>query len=55
MSSLMSDYYYCLFSPVNQGPLRPRMKRVNLRDLVFILEQERETNRSQSLFKAFMK
>lgn len=35
--------------------LRPRMKRVNLRDLMFLLEREREFNKSETLFKAFMK
>ncbi|XP_037813018.1 transcription initiation factor TFIID subunit 4 isoform X4 [Lucilia sericata] len=37
------------------APLRPRIKRVNLRDMLFFMEQERETCRSQMLFKAYLK
>ncbi|XP_055603043.1 transcription initiation factor TFIID subunit 4-like isoform X4 [Uranotaenia lowii] len=36
-------------------PLRPRIKRVNLRDMLFYLEQERESCRSQMLYKAYLK
>uniref|UniRef100_A0A182RF62 TAFH domain-containing protein n=1 Tax=Anopheles funestus TaxID=62324 RepID=A0A182RF62_ANOFN len=36
-------------------PLRPRIKRVNLRDMLFYLEQERDTGKSQMLFKAYLK
>lgn len=36
-------------------PLRPRIKRVNLRDMLFFMEQERETCRSQMLYKAYLK
>ncbi|XP_011195940.2 transcription initiation factor TFIID subunit 4 isoform X3 [Zeugodacus cucurbitae] len=36
-------------------PLRPRIKRVNLRDMLFFMEQERETSRSQMLYKAYLK
>uniref|UniRef100_A0A8W7PG74 Transcription initiation factor TFIID component TAF4 C-terminal domain-containing protein n=1 Tax=Anopheles coluzzii TaxID=1518534 RepID=A0A8W7PG74_ANOCL len=36
-------------------PLRPRIKRVNLRDMLFYLEQERETGKSQMLYKAYLK
>ncbi|GAB6021417.1 transcription initiation factor TFIID subunit 4 [Chamberlinius hualienensis] len=35
--------------------LRPRVKRVNLRDLTFVLEQERSTCRSVSLYKMMLK
>ncbi|KAG8235630.1 hypothetical protein J437_LFUL014888 [Ladona fulva] len=38
-----------------QLPLRPRVKRVNLRDLLFLLEQEKETCRTTLLYKAFLK
>lgn len=37
------------------APLRPRIKRVNLKDMVFYLEQERETCRSSMLYKAYLK
>ncbi|XP_046807136.1 transcription initiation factor TFIID subunit 4 isoform X3 [Lucilia cuprina] len=37
------------------APLRPRIKRVNLRDMLFFMEQERETCRSQMLVKAYLK
>ncbi|XP_073840387.1 TBP-associated factor 4 isoform X2 [Musca autumnalis] len=37
------------------APLRPRIKRVNLRDMLFFMEQERETCRSQMLYKAYLK
>ncbi|XP_039442571.1 transcription initiation factor TFIID subunit 4 isoform X8 [Culex pipiens pallens] len=36
-------------------PLRPRIKRVNLRDMLFYLEQEKESCRSQMLYKAYLK
>jgi len=38
-----------------QMPMRPRLKRVNFRDLVFLLEQEKETCRSTTLYKAYLK
>lgn len=38
-----------------QIPLRPRLKRVNFRDLLFLLEQEKETCRSTTLYKAYLK
>ncbi|XP_063986757.1 transcription initiation factor TFIID subunit 4-like isoform X3 [Diachasmimorpha longicaudata] len=38
-----------------QMPLRPRLKRVNFRDLMFLLEQEKETCRSTTLYKAYLK
>ncbi|ESO96586.1 hypothetical protein LOTGIDRAFT_143961, partial [Lottia gigantea] len=34
---------------------RPRTKRVNLRDMLFLLEQERSTSKSNLLFKTFLK
>lgn len=36
-------------------PLRPRIKRVNLRDMVFFMEQERDTCRSAMLYKSYLK
>ncbi|XP_037088566.1 transcription initiation factor TFIID subunit 4-like isoform X3 [Pollicipes pollicipes] len=38
-----------------QIPLRPRLKRVNLRDLLLLLEQERGHQRSTRLYKLFVK
>ncbi|XP_043503739.1 transcription initiation factor TFIID subunit 4-like isoform X4 [Polistes fuscatus] len=38
-----------------QMPLRPRLKRVNFRDLLFLLEQEKETCRSTMLYKSYLK
>ncbi|XP_030385089.1 transcription initiation factor TFIID subunit 4 isoform X2 [Scaptodrosophila lebanonensis] len=35
--------------------LRPRIKRVNLRDMLFYMEQEREFCRSELLFKSYLK
>ncbi|XP_062134390.1 transcription initiation factor TFIID subunit 4 isoform X5 [Drosophila sulfurigaster albostrigata] len=35
--------------------LRPRIKRVNLRDMLFYMEQEREFCRSSLLFKTYLK
>ncbi|XP_032310543.1 transcription initiation factor TFIID subunit 4 isoform X5 [Drosophila ananassae] len=35
--------------------LRPRIKRVNLRDMLFYMEQEREFCRSPMLFKTYLK
>lgn len=40
---------------ISPAPLRPRIKRVNLRDMLFFMEQERETCRSQTLYKAYLK
>jgi transcription initiation factor TFIID subunit 4 len=37
-----------------QMGLRPRLKRVNLRDLLFLLEQEKETMRSSFLYKQLL-
>lgn len=39
----------------SSGPLRARMKRVNFRDLLFLLEQEKETTRSNFLYKCYLK
>ncbi|XP_035703143.1 protein lingerer isoform X1 [Folsomia candida] len=42
----------------NRGPqmgMRPRLKRVNTRDLLFLLEQEKETSRSHFLYKNLLK
>ncbi|XP_063239776.1 transcription initiation factor TFIID subunit 4 isoform X2 [Bacillus rossius redtenbacheri] len=38
-----------------QLPMRPRLKRVNLRDLVMLLEQEKEMCRTPTLFKSYLK
>ncbi|KAG5305624.1 TAF4 factor, partial [Acromyrmex insinuator] len=38
-----------------QMPMRPRLKRVNFRDLIFLLEQEKETCRSTTLYKSYLK
>lgn len=38
-----------------QMPMRPRFKRVNVRDLMFLLEQEKETCRSTMLYKSYLK
>lgn len=38
-----------------QMPMRPRLKRVNFRDLLFFLEQEKETCRSTMLYKSYLK
>lgn len=35
--------------------IRPRVKRVNLRDLLFLMEQERETVRTPFLYKSYFK
>ncbi len=35
--------------------LRPRIKRVNLRDVIFLLEQEKETRKSSLVYKAHLK
>ncbi|XP_077299036.1 transcription initiation factor TFIID subunit 4-like isoform X2 [Arctopsyche grandis] len=37
------------------APIRARMKRVNFRDLLFLLEQEKETARSTFLYKCYLK
>lgn len=40
---------------LDQVPLRPRVKRVNLRDLLFLLKEEKGTIRSPLLYKAYLK
>ncbi|XP_037940258.1 transcription initiation factor TFIID subunit 4 isoform X2 [Teleopsis dalmanni] len=37
------------------APLRPRIKRVNARDMLFFLESERDTIRSEMLYKLYLK
>lgn len=36
-------------------PSRPRIKRVNLRDMLFYLEHEKDSCRSSMLYKAYLK
>ncbi|XP_050689481.1 transcription initiation factor TFIID subunit 4-like isoform X2 [Eriocheir sinensis] len=36
-------------------PLRPRIKRVNMRDLVFLMEQEKELNKAPLLYRSYLK
>lgn len=36
-------------------PLRPRIKRVNMRDLMFLMEQEKELNKSPLLYRSYLK
>ncbi|XP_020282478.1 transcription initiation factor TFIID subunit 4 isoform X2 [Pseudomyrmex gracilis] len=38
-----------------QMPMRPRVKRVNYRDLLFLFEQEKDTCRSTTLYKSYLK
>ncbi|XP_066995983.1 transcription initiation factor TFIID subunit 4 [Anabrus simplex] len=38
-----------------QLPIRPRVKRINLRDLLFLLEQEKETCGSSLLYRSYLK
>ena len=38
-----------------QIPVRPRVKRVNIRDLLFVLEQERGLQRSERLYQLLHK
>ena len=38
-----------------QGFNRPRLKRVNLRDLTFVLEEDQESYKSDTLFKTFLR
>ncbi|XP_045193372.2 transcription initiation factor TFIID subunit 4-like [Mercenaria mercenaria] len=35
--------------------LRPRIKRVNLRDLMFLMEQDKTLNKSNTLYRTFLK
>ncbi|KAK3579938.1 hypothetical protein CHS0354_020831 [Potamilus streckersoni] len=44
-----------LGSAPNRSVLRPRIKRVNLRDVIFLMEQERTLNKSLLLYKSFLK
>ncbi|XP_051161938.1 transcription initiation factor TFIID subunit 4 isoform X2 [Leptopilina boulardi] len=38
-----------------QMSMRPRVKRVNIRDMLFLLEQEKDTCRSTTLYKSYLK
>ncbi|KAK8730588.1 hypothetical protein OTU49_017465, partial [Cherax quadricarinatus] len=42
-------------SMVDDMPLRPRIKRVNMRDLMFLMEQEKELNKSPLLYRSYLK
>ncbi|XP_039256018.1 transcription initiation factor TFIID subunit 4-like [Styela clava] len=42
-------------SPLRSSSLRPRIKRVNVKDLIFVLEQEKDTSRSKLLYKSYLK
>ncbi|XP_064640682.1 transcription initiation factor TFIID subunit 4-like [Lineus longissimus] len=42
-------------SSSQRNALRPRAKRVNLRDLIFLLEQERESAKSKLLYQTYLK
>ncbi|KAL3859934.1 hypothetical protein ACJMK2_010113 [Sinanodonta woodiana] len=44
-----------LGSAPNRSVLRPRIKRVNLRDVIFLMEQERTLDKSLLLYKSFLK
>jgi len=35
--------------------LRPRIKRVNLRDLLFLMEQDKTLNQTDTLYRTFLK
>lgn len=37
------------------APPRPRIKRVNMRDMIFYMEQEKDSCRSTMLYKAYLK
>lgn len=39
----------------NQVPQRSRLKRVNYRDMIFLLEQERDTSHSTLIYKCYLK
>ncbi|XP_064076292.1 transcription initiation factor TFIID subunit 4-like [Vanessa tameamea] len=39
----------------SQLALRTRLKRINLRDMIFLLEQQNETSRSQMLYRSYLK
>lgn len=42
-------------TPKSTAPLRPRIKRVNMRDMIFYMEQEKDSCRSNMLYKAYLK
>ncbi|KAK8781899.1 hypothetical protein V5799_016760 [Amblyomma americanum] len=42
-------------APVQPAVFRPRMKRVNARDVLFLLEQERDSSRRNFIYQAYMK
>ena len=50
MLLVVSDSVWC-----QQMPLRPRIKRVNMRDLMFLMEQEKELNKSPLLYRSYLK
>ncbi|XP_064466928.1 transcription initiation factor TFIID subunit 4-like isoform X2 [Ornithodoros turicata] len=44
-----------LGNSLSKLPMRPRVKRVNLKDILFLMEQERESIRSTFLYKSYLK
>ncbi|KAL4234340.1 hypothetical protein ACF0H5_005991 [Mactra antiquata] len=42
-------------SSTSRTALRPRIKRVNLRDLLFLMEQDKTLNKSDTLYRTFLK
>lgn len=40
---------------VGKATARPRIKRVNMRDMIFLMEQEKDSCRSTALYKAYLK
>ncbi|XP_075991599.1 transcription initiation factor TFIID subunit 4-like isoform X4 [Anticarsia gemmatalis] len=43
------------FNSRSQMALRTRLKRINQRDMIFLLEQERDTARSLTLYRSYLK
>ncbi|XP_055384158.1 transcription initiation factor TFIID subunit 4 isoform X2 [Condylostylus longicornis] len=54
-SGSQSTSYGAGASGISSAVFRPRIKRVNLRDMLFFMEQERETCRSLTLYKSYLK
>lgn len=49
------EWRYWTHALLLQGYSRPRLKRVNMRDLNFVLEEDRESSKSSTLYKSFLR
>ncbi|GFT45415.1 transcription initiation factor TFIID subunit 4 [Nephila pilipes] len=54
-NQVSSGLFSGLSNSLSKFQVRPRVKRVNIRDLLYLMEQERETVRKPLLYKSYLK